>query len=149
VGLEGIGVIKAVYLLTWSVGQVGTGALSDRIGRKPLIVTGMLVQAAAHAVIAFGLGQPFRAGVVGAVLLGAGTAMVYPALLAAVGDVAHPSWRASAIGVYRFWRDMGYAVGALIAGLVAGAFSLVWSVHVVAWIVIRGSAAPHAEHVRV
>jgi MFS family permease len=96
---------------------------------------------------------------VGAVLLGAGTAMVYPALLAAVGDVAHPSWRASAIGVYRFWRDMGYAVGALIAGLVAGAFSLVWSVHVaglmtfgsgvVAWIVIRGSAAPHAEHVRV
>ena len=147
VGLEGIGLIKAVYPLTWGVGQVITGALSDRIGRKPLIVAGMLVQAAAHWVIGFGLSRPFLTGMVGSVLLGAGTAMVYPALLAAVGDVAHPSWRARAIGVYRFWRDMGYPVGALMAGLVAGAFGLVWSIHVagaltfasglVAWIAMR------------
>jgi MFS family permease len=149
VGLEGIGLIKAVYPLTWSVGQVLTGALSDRIGRKPLIVAGMLIQAAAHAIIAFGLDRPFVAGLIGSVLLGAGTAMVYPALLAAVGDVAHPSWRASALGVYRFWRDLGYAVGALMAGLVAGAFGLVWSVNVaggltfvsglLAWLMISAS----------
>lgn len=147
VGLEGIGLIKAVYPLTWGVGQLVTGALSDRIGRKPLIVAGMLVQAAGLAVIGLGLVRPFLAGLVGSVLLGGGTAMVYPALLAAVGDVAHPSWRASAIGVYRFWRDLGYAVGALMAGLVAGAFGLVWSVHaagaltfasgLLAWVAMR------------
>jgi MFS family permease len=130
VGLEGIGLIKAVYPLTWAIGQVATGVLSDRIGRKPLIVAGMIVQAAAHAIIGFGLSRPFFTGMIGSVLLGAGTAMVYPALLAAVGDVASPSWRASALGVYRFWRDMGYAAGALMAGLVAGAFGLVWAVHV-------------------
>jgi MFS family permease len=147
VGLEGIGLIKAVYPLTWAVGQLATGVLSDRMGRKPLIVAGMLVQAVAHAIIGFGLGRPFLTGMIGSVFLGAGTALVYPALLAAVGDVAHPSWRASAVGVYRFWRDMGYAVGALMAGLVAGAFGLVWAVHVagvltlasglLAWIAMR------------
>ena len=152
VGLEGIGLIKAVYPLTWGVGQVVTGALSDRIGRKPLIVAGMLVQAAGHAVIGFGLDRPFLSGLVGSVLLGGGTAMVYPALLAAVGDVAHPAWRASAMGVYRFWRDLGYAVGALMAGLVAGAFGLVWSVHaagaltfvsgLLAWVAMRETRNP-------
>jgi MFS family permease len=152
VGLEGIGLIKAIYPLTWGVGQVVTGALADRIGRKPLIVAGMLVQAGGHAVIGFGLARPILAGMAGSVLLGAGTAMVYPALLAAVGDVAHPSWRASAMGVYRFWRDLGYAVGALMAGLVAGAFGLVWSVHaagvltfssgLLAWGVMRETRQP-------
>ena len=146
VGLQGIGLIKAVYPLTWAIGQLFTGALSDRLGRKPLIVSGMLVQAAAHAVISFGLSSPFLSGVVGSVFLGLGTAMVYPALLAAVVDSAHPSWRARALGVYRFWRDLGYAVGALTAGLVATFRGLLWSVHtaglltltsgVLAWVVI-------------
>jgi hypothetical protein len=99
------------------------------MGRKPLIVWGMVVQAAGHAVIGFGLSAPFVAGFVGSVLLGAGTAMVYPALLAAVGDEAHPAWRATTVGVYRFWRDLGYAVGALMAGVVATIFGLVWAVH--------------------
>jgi MFS family permease len=147
VGLEGIGLIKAVYPLTWAIGQVATGVLSDRIGRKPLIVAGMFVQAAAHVIIGFGLARPLVTGIAGSVLLGAGTAMVYPALLAAVGDIAHPSWRARAVGVYRFWRDMGYAIGALMAGVVAGALGLVWAVHVagaltfasglLAWIAMR------------
>jgi len=153
VGLGGIGLIKAVYPLTWGIGQVVTGALSDQVGRKPLIVAGMSVQAAGHIVIGFGLAQPFIAGMAGSVLLGAGTAMVYPVLLAAVGDVAHPSWRARALGVYRFWRDLGYAVGALVAGLVAGAFGLVWSVYVaggvtfasglLAWVVMRETRRSH------
>jgi MFS family permease len=104
--------------------------LADRIGRKPLIVWGMLVQAVGHAVIGLGLAAPLVAGLVGSVLLGLGTAMVYPALLAAVGDVAHPAWRATSVGVYRFWRDLGYAVGALMAGVVAVMFGLVWAVHV-------------------
>lgn len=89
----------------------------------------MITQALGHAVVGFGMARPFVAGVVGALLLGAGTALVYPALLAAVGDEAHPSWRASALGTYRFWRDSGYAVGALMAGLIAGALGLVWSIH--------------------
>ena len=111
VSLEGVGLIKAVYPVIWGAGQIVTGSLADRIGRKPLIVCGMLVQAAGHAVIGLGLAAPLLAGLVGSVLLGLGTAMVYPALLAAVGDVAHPSWRATSLGVYRFWRDLGYAVG--------------------------------------
>jgi MFS family permease len=149
VGLEGIGLIKAIYPLTWGVGQLFTGALSDRIGRKPLIVGGMIVQAAGHVVIGFGMARPFLAGMAGSVLLGLGTAMVYPALLAAVGDVAAPSWRGTALGVYRFWRDTGYAAGALMAGVVAGLLGLVWSVHVaglltfssgvLAWLVMRES----------
>jgi MFS family permease len=130
VSLEGVGIIKAVYPVIWGLGQVITGPLADRIGRKPLIVWGMLTQAVAHVVIGFGLGTPFAAGLVGSVLLGIGTAMVYPALLAAVGDGAHPAWRATSVGVYRFWRDLGYAIGALMAGVVAGLLGLVWSVHV-------------------
>jgi MFS family permease len=130
VALEGVGLIKAVYPVVWGVGQIFTGLLADRIGRKPLIVWGMIVQAAGHVVIGLGLAAPFLAGLVGSVLLGVGTAMVYPALLAAVGDVAHPSWRATSVGVYRFWRDLGYAVGALMAGVVAAMLGLVWAVHV-------------------
>ena len=130
VGLAGIGIIKAVYPVVWGLGQLVTGPLSDRIGRKPLIVAGMFVQAAGHAVIGFGLDQPFLAGMAGSVLLGAGTAMVYPTLLAAIGDVAHPVWRATSVGVYRFWRDSGYAIGALMSGIVAGSLGLVSAVHV-------------------
>jgi MFS family permease len=130
VSLEGVGVIKAVYPVVWGVGQIFTGVLADRVGRKPLVVWGMLVQAAGHVVIGFGLASPFLAGLAGSVLLGIGTAMVYPALLAAVGDVAHPTWRATSVGVYRFWRDLGYAVGALMAGVIAVLFGLVWAVHV-------------------
>lgn len=130
VTLEGVGLIKAVYPIIWGVGQIITGSLADRVGRKRLIVLGMLVQAAGHVVIGLGLQAPMIAGLVGSVLLGAGTAMVYPALLAAVSDVAHPSWRATSLGVYRFWRDLGYAVGALMSGVVAAFLGLVWAVHV-------------------
>jgi MFS family permease len=130
VSLEGVGIIKAVYPVIWGVGQVITGPLADRVGRKPLIVWGMITQAFAHVVIGFGLRMPFIAGLAGSVLLGIGTAMVYPALLAAVGDGAHPARRATSVGVYRFWRDLGYAIGALMAGVVAGLLDLVWSVHV-------------------
>jgi MFS family permease len=115
--LAEIGILAATYPAVWGVGQLGTGALSDRIGRRPLIVLGMLVQAAALAAVAAGtgLGTWFLALMV----LGAGTAMVYPTLIAAVADVAAPSWRASAVGVYRLWRDLGFAAGALLAGFVA------------------------------
>ncbi len=129
VSLEGVGIIKAVYPVIWGAGQVITGPLADRIGRKPLIVWGMITQALGHAVIGFGLANPFTAGILGSVLLGVGTAMVYPALLAAVGDEAHPSWRATSVGIYRFWRDLGYAIGALLSGVIAGLLGLVWAVH--------------------
>jgi MFS family permease len=117
-----IGTLAAIYPAVWGLAQLVTGAWSDRIGRKGLIVAGMWTQAAGIVVIA--LGASFAVFALGAVLLGLGTAMVYPTLLAAIGDVAHPSWRASAVGVYRLWRDMGYAVGALLAGIVADAFGL-------------------------
>jgi MFS family permease len=130
VSLEHVGLIKAVYPAVWGVGQIFTGLAADRVGRKPLIVWGMIVQAAGHAVIGLGLAAPFLAGLAGSVLLGIGTAMVYPALLAAVGDVVHPAWRATSVGVYRFWRDLGYAIGALMAGVVAAMLGLVWAVHV-------------------
>jgi MFS family permease len=120
--LAQVGMLAAIYPATWGMAQLVTGALSDRSGRKPLIVWGMWVQAAGIAVVT--LAHTFPGFVAGAVLLGIGTAMVYPTLLAAIGDVAHPSWRASAVGVYRLWRDLGYAIGALVAGLTADAFGL-------------------------
>jgi MFS family permease len=120
--LAQIGTLAAIYPAVWGLGQLFTGAWSDRVGRKRLIVAGMWTQAAGIVVIA--LGSSYAVFATGAVLLGLGTAMVYPTLLAAIGDVAHPSWRASSVGVYRLWRDMGYAVGALLAGVVADAFGL-------------------------
>ena len=116
-GLSRIGVLAAIYPAVWSVGQVLTGALSDRIGRKWLIAAGMWIQALAIAMTV--LVGDFSAYALCAALLGIGTAMVYPTLLAAIGDVTHPSWRASAVGVYRLWRDLGYAFGAVLAGVVA------------------------------
>jgi MFS family permease len=117
-----IGVLAALYPAVWAAGQLVTGAVSDRTGRKPLIVTGMLIQAGALAGFAAATGTgPWAAA---AVALGVGTAFVYPTLLAAIGDLAHPSWRASAVGVYRLWRDSGYAIGALVAGITADLIGL-------------------------
>jgi MFS family permease len=120
--LTEIGTLAAIYPAVWGLAQLATGVSSDRLGRKGLIVAGMWTQAVGIVVIA--LGASFLAFAAGAALLGLGTAMVYPTLLAAIGDVAAPSWRASSVGVYRLWRDLGYAVGALVAGLVADAFGL-------------------------
>ena len=124
-----IGILAAVYPAVWGLGQLVTGGLSDRIGRKPLIAGGMLTQAVALAWIAATSG--FGPWAVGAIVLGAGTAMVYPTLLAAVGDVAHPRWRARSVGIYRLWRDGGFAVGAILAGIVADLASIeaaIWAV---------------------
>jgi MFS family permease len=125
-----IGILAAMYPAVWGIAQLYTGGLSDRIGRKPLIVGGMLLQAVALGWIAASTG--FGVWAAGCVLLGAGTAMVYPTLLAAIGDVAHPQWRARSVGVYRLWRDGGFAVGAILAGLVADRFSPVAAIWVVA-----------------
>jgi MFS family permease len=125
-----IGVLAFVYPATWGVAQLWTGAQSDRWGRKWMIAGGMLVQAAALAAMVVWRG--FAPWIVAGVALGVGTALVYPTLLAAVGDVAHPSWRGSAVGVYRLWRDLGYAVGALLAGVVADAFGMGTAIGVVA-----------------
>ena len=125
-----IGVLAAIYPGVWCVGQLVTGAWSDRVGRKPLIVAGMLIQGGALALMAVADG--FALWAVGAVLIGVGTALVYPTLIAAVGDVAHPRWRATAVGVYRLWRDTGYVVGALLGGIVADVFDVRAAVWVVA-----------------
>ena len=116
-GVADIGILAAAYPAVWGVAQIGVGAWSDRIGRKPLIVTGMLLQGASIALIAAGSG--FGTWLVAAIGLGLGTAFVYPTLLAAVADVADPSWRGSAIGTYRLWRDLGFGVGAVLVGLLA------------------------------
>ncbi len=125
-----IGILSFVYPAVWGVLQLGTGALSDRWGRKRLITGGMLLQGGALAAIA--LVRGFWLWVGATALLGVGTAMVYPTLLAAVGDVAHPRWRASAVGVYRLWRDSGYAVGALLAGALADLFGMARAIGAVA-----------------
>jgi len=125
-----IGVLAALYPAIWGLGQLYTGGLSDRIGRKPLIVGGMLVQAIAIAWI--GATSSFTTWAVGAIVLGAGTAMVYPTLLAAIGDVAHPTWRARSVGVYRLWRDGGFAIGALLAGILADMISIPAAIYAVA-----------------
>ncbi|MEX2219325.1 MAG: MFS transporter [Phycisphaerales bacterium] len=157
-GLAQIGLVAGLYPLVWGLGQLATGALSDRIGRKPLVVGGMIVQGAALLVLG---GAPEGAAtggpadpaselaraLTGAALLGLGTAMAYPTLLAAVGDVAAPAWRARALAVYRFWRDLGFVVGVVACGIVADAAGLAWAVHAagaatllsgaVAWAVLR------------
>jgi MFS family permease len=124
--VERIGILKGVYPAIWGTLQVVTGTLSDRWGRKGLIATGMWVQAIGLFLIAVlhGFGWWF----LGSVLLGVGTAMVYPCLLAAVSDAADPTWRARALSVYRFWRDLGYAIGALTAGLLAALVGFAWTI---------------------
>lgn len=124
-----IGILAALYPLVWGLGQLVTGGLSDRVGRKPLIAGGMLVQAV--ALVLFAATEGFGIWAVASVLIGGGTAMVYPTLLAVIGDVAHPSWRARSVGIYRLWRDGGFAVGALLAGALADAFDIsvaIWAI---------------------
>jgi MFS family permease len=123
------GILVALYPAVWGLGQLASGALSDRWGRKHLITSGMLLQAAALAAIA--AGNTFTSWALASIALGAGTAMVYPTLLASIGDVAHPSWRARAVGVYRLWRDLGFAVGAILTGVLADAFGVreaIWAI---------------------
>lgn len=129
-GVVRIGVLAALYPAVWGLGQLATGALSDRWGRKPFVTGGMLLQAAALATIA--AADTFLVWALAAVLLGVGTAMVYPTLLASIGDVAHPAWRARAVGIYRLWRDGGFAVGALLAGVLADRYGVRTAVWVVA-----------------
>ncbi|MBI2323250.1 MAG: MFS transporter, partial [Chloroflexi bacterium] len=124
--LEQIGVLAAIYPGVWGITQLGTGALSDRLGRKSMIAAGMWVQAAGIFLIL--VTQGFWPWAAGLVLLGLGTALVYPTLLAAIGDVAHPTWRASSVGVYRLWRDSGYAVGALLSGVLADTLGVSWAI---------------------
>jgi MFS family permease len=135
--LPEIGTLAAAYPLTWGVAQLATGAWSDRVGRKGLIVAGLLVQAVAIAVIAGTSG--FWPWLAAAIVLGLGTAMVYPTLLAAVADVADPAWRGSALGVYRMWRDLGFAAGAVLVGVVADRAGMSAAITVVAAIT-AGSA---------
>jgi MFS family permease len=129
-GVAAIGTIKAIYPAAWGILQLFTGHLSDLWGRKRLIAAGMVVQAGG---IGLTVQVPvYSAWIVGALLQGIGTAMVYPTLLAAIGDVAHPENRATIMGVYRFWRDLGYAVGALLSGIIADLFGMRAAIEVVA-----------------
>jgi MFS family permease len=129
-GVERIGILKAAYPMVWGVLQIATGSLSDRWGRKGLIVVGMWVQAA--GLILTAATGDFGWWLVASVLLGLGTAMVYPSLIAAVSDASHASWRARSLSVYRFWRDLGYAIGALLAGLIADRFGFAAAIYAIA-----------------
>ncbi|MGH9026796.1 MAG: MFS transporter [Acidimicrobiia bacterium] len=117
--IDRIGIVAALYPASWGLAQLLTGAWSDRVGRKPLIVGGLWLQAA--AITGFVAADGFLGWCLAALAMGLGTAAVYPTLIAAIGDLAHPQWRASAVGVYRLWRDLGYAVGGLLVGLTADA----------------------------
>jgi MFS family permease len=128
--LQEVGILAAVYPLVWGALQMGTGWLSDTIGRSPLIISGMLLQAAAISLV--GIGDSFGAWLIAVALLGFGTAMVYPVLLAAIGDSVHPASRATYLGVYRFWRDAGAMIGALVAGAIADALGFQSSIQAVA-----------------
>ena len=146
-GVERIGILKAVYPATWGVLQVATGPLSDRWGRKGLIVSGMWVQAAGLFLTA--LTREFEYWLAGSLLLGVGTAMVYPSLIAAVSDASHPTWRARSLSVYRFWRDLGYAIGAFSAGIIADLFGLSWAIGTIAGLTFASGvvvAAVMREH---
>ena len=151
-GIASIGLIKAVYPMVWGILQVATGPLSDRVGRKELIAGGMIVQAVGIWLTV--LVPTYAVWLVAAALQGLGTAMVYPTLLAAITDHAHPTWRASSLGVYRFWRDLGYAIGALLSGFVADVVGFGAAIHLVAaltlisgLVVVGAMARPRATPV--
>jgi MFS family permease len=137
-GVERIGILKAVYPAIWGILQVATGPLSDRWGRKGLIAAGMWVQAVGLLLTA--LTRHFEYWFIGSVLLGIGTAMVYPCLIAAVSDASHPTWRARSLSVYRFWRDLGYAIGALSAGIIADIFGMAWAIGAIAMLTFASGA---------
>jgi MFS family permease len=130
-GAAQIGLVAAVYPGVWSTTQIATGHWSDTMGRKPLIVAGMLLQAVALAVLALSDAE-LGIAIVSATLLGLGTALVYPTLIAAISDAVSPVARAPVVGIYRFWRDMGYALGALIAGAIADALGYGGAIAIVA-----------------
>jgi MFS family permease len=138
-GVGSIGVLKFLYPAVWGVCQIATGALADRWSRRGMISTGMALQAAALWITAGT--RSFESWVFGAVLLGLGTAMVYPTLLAVVGDASAPDWRARSLGVYRFWRDLGYAVGALLAGVVGDVLGLGWAIGIVGGLTLASGVA--------
>ena len=138
VSVERIGILKAVYPAVWGILQTVTGPLSDRWGRKGLIAAGMWVQASGLALTAFT--HRFAGWLLASVLLGLGTAMVYPTLLAAVSDASPPTWRARSLSVYRFWRDLGYAIGALCAGIIADVFGMQWAIVAVGAITFASGA---------
>lgn len=125
-GVEPIGILKAVYPSVWGILQTITGPISDRIGRKGLIVVGMWIQAAALVMVP--ILPSFRWWIIASIILGLGTAMVYPTLIASVSDESHPSWRARSLSVYRFWRDLGYAIGAILAGVIGDLFGMPWAI---------------------
>lgn len=133
-----VGLLTAIAPAVWGVGQLATGAWSDRVGRKRLIAAGQWTEAVGLVVIAFG--DTFPVWAMGSALFGAGTALAYPTLLAAVGDIAHPAWRGTAVGVYRFWRDLGFAVGAVIAGVVADVHGIAVAIAAVALITAASGA---------
>lgn len=138
-----IGIVVAVYPAAWGIFQLFTGTWSDKIGRKKLITGGMILQAFSLWMILFV--NSFELWVIGSALLGVGTALVYPVLQAAISDVAAPSWRASSMGVYRFWRDSGYAFGALFAGVIADVFSVSWAIGLVALIPLIAGIVAHVR----
>jgi MFS family permease len=129
-----IGFLKALHPAVWGILQLGTGTLSDKIGRKSLIYTGMIVQAAGIWIVL--LANSMLGWIIGMSLLGIGTAFVYPTLLAAISDVAHPKWRATSLGVYRFWRDLGFVFGAIGIGFLADLFGASLAINFVAWIAL-------------
>jgi MFS family permease len=137
-GIERIGILKAIYPATWGILQIATGPLSDRWGRKGLIVAGMWIQSAGLFLTA--ATRQFEWWLVGSLLLGLGTAMVYPSLIAAVSDASHPTWRARSLSVYRFWRDLGYAIGALSAGIIADIFGMAWAIGSIATLTFLSGA---------
>jgi MFS family permease len=137
-GIERIGILKAIYPATWGILQIATGPLSDRWGRKGLIVAGMWIQSAGLFLTA--ATHEFEWWLAGSLLLGVGTAMVYPSLIAAVSDASHPTWRARSLSVYRFWRDLGYAIGALSAGIIADIFGMAWAIGSIATLTFLSGA---------